>query len=87
MDFLRRPVAEVLGGRERRELDGMLEAVDAAEQALAALDAQLADPSLYAERPNEVRTITEKQQAASAKVEQLMARWDELEQRRAAAEG
>ncbi|MCB9660380.1 MAG: ABC-F family ATP-binding cassette domain-containing protein [Sandaracinaceae bacterium] len=76
-----------LSQKERRELDGMLEAVDAAEQALAALDAQLADPSLYAERPNEVRTITEKQQAASAKVEQLMARWDELEQRRAAAEG
>ena len=76
-----------LSQKEKRELDGMLEAIDTAEQALAALDAQLADPTLYAERAGEVRGITEKQQAASANVEAMMARWDELERRRAAAEG
>ncbi|MCA9535350.1 MAG: ABC transporter ATP-binding protein, partial [Myxococcales bacterium] len=82
-----KPVGAKLSQKEKRELDGMLEAVDAAEQVLAALDAQLADPTLYAERPGEVRGITDQQQAASAKVEALMARWDELERRRAASEG
>ncbi len=77
-------VLNKLTSKERRELDGMMEAIERAEHELAALDAQLADPTLYAERAGEVRAVTDKQQAASAKVEALMTRWDELERRRQA---
>lgn len=76
------PTLQKLSTKERRELDGMMEAIERAEHELAALDAKLADPSLYAERAGEVRSLTDQQQAASAKVETLMARWDELEARR-----
>ena len=60
--------------------------IESAEATLAKLDAELADPTLYTERPDEVKAVTHKQQAASDTVEQLMERWEELESRRAATE-
>jgi ATP-binding cassette subfamily F protein uup len=72
--------------KERKELNGLMGKIESAEATLAKLDAELADPTLYTERPDEVKAVTHKQQAASDTVEQLMERWEELESRRAATE-
>ena len=70
-----------LSYQERKELEGMMKAIEEAEAELAGLDAQLADPSLYAERGDEVPALTDAQRQATKKVEALMERWEELEAR------
>jgi len=75
-----RPKAK-LTFNEKRELEGMLERIDAAEQGVARLESELADPRLYAERGSEVPKLTASLEAARAEVARLTARWEELESR------
>jgi ATP-binding cassette subfamily F protein uup len=64
---------------ERLELDGILDAIDGAERAVIALEAQLADPALYATRGGEVAGMQAKLVHAKAEVARLVARWEALE--------
>ena len=68
-----------LSYKEKRELDGMMKAIEAAEAEAERLDAQLADPAFYQDRADEVADTVAARDAAHAEVERLMARWEELE--------
>jgi ATP-binding cassette subfamily F protein uup len=67
---------------ERQELDKLYPRIEEGEEAVARLEALLADPKFYAERANEVRAATERLDAARASLAQLYARWEELEKRK-----
>jgi len=67
---------------ERRELDGLLARIEAAEAAAAGLESRLADPSVYAAGGDAVKTMLRDLDAAKAEVERLIARWEDLESRR-----
>jgi ATP-binding cassette subfamily F protein uup len=71
--------ARKLSYREKRERDALPDQIEAVEKRIAALAGQLADPVLYAERGSEVPGIVAALDTARAEVEQLMARWEELE--------
>ncbi len=67
---------------ERKELDTIMEAISAAEDTAAKIEATLADPSFYAERASEAGQVRADLDAAQAEVVRLMARWEDLESRR-----
>jgi ATP-binding cassette subfamily F protein uup len=67
---------------ERLELEGILDTVDQAEKRVAAIEAQLADPSLYATRGSEVAGLRAQLEAAQADAARLVARWEALEAKR-----
>ena len=69
---------------EKIELDGLFETIDAAETEVARLEAALAEPSLYAARGGEVPGLIAALEKAKAEATRLVARWEELEARRAA---
>jgi ABC transport system ATP-binding/permease protein len=71
-----------LSWAEQRELEGLLDRVDAAEREVAALEAELADASFYARPDAERRAFFEQIAAARAAAEVVTARWAELEERR-----
>jgi ATP-binding cassette subfamily F protein uup len=75
-----------LSYKERRELDGLLDEVDAAESAVADLEARLADPDTYQGEglSERVAGLKAELEAARARAAQLTARWEELEARREA---
>jgi ATP-binding cassette subfamily F protein uup len=73
-----------LSYREKRELEGMEQAILEAEQRRADLEARLGDAALYAGPQDEVQRVTAQFQAAAARVEELYARWAELEELAAA---
>jgi ATP-binding cassette subfamily F protein uup len=68
---------------EKKELETILEKIDAAEGDVKALEATLADPSTYATRGAEVAAITARLDAARAEAQRLVARWEELESKNA----
>ncbi len=70
-----------LSHAEQRELDGMLDAVAAAEEKVAALQARLADPATYQGDKGAAATIRSALAAAEAEVVRLTARWESLENR------
>ena len=70
---------------EKKELEGMMDAIGVAEQRLSALSAELADPALYAARGAEVSRLRAEHDAAEAEVAKLYARWEDLEARSKAA--
>jgi ABC transport system ATP-binding/permease protein len=74
-----RPRAAITHG-ERRELDGILERVDAAERRVAELEAALADPALYAAGgdPREIGRIATALEEARAEAARLVERWEDL---------
>lgn len=72
---------------EQRELEGLLDRVSHAEEQAAALQAELADPGLYAARASEVPALQAKLVALHAEALRLAERWEELEQRRMESEG
>ncbi len=67
---------------ERIELEGILEAVEAAEKNVAVVEALLADPSLYTTRREEVAGLRTRLAAARAQAATLVARWESLEAKR-----
>ncbi len=70
---------------EQKELDGILERIEEAEGLVRHLQQQLSDPSLYAERRNEVAGLQEQLNRTQQAVARLVARWEELETKRADA--
>jgi ATP-binding cassette subfamily F protein uup len=78
---LRKESKKGLSYHERRELDGIVERVDAAEQLVATLEAELADPTLYALRGAELPQLLSRLEVARGEAARLMARWEELSSR------
>jgi ATP-binding cassette subfamily F protein uup len=73
-----------LSKNEQRELDAILDEIDEAERAAAAIEAELGDPTLYTsgndDRASAIRARLDTARAAAAK---LTARWEELESKKA----
>jgi ATP-binding cassette subfamily F protein uup len=67
---------------EELELDNLLELVDGAEQAVSALEAELARADFYDRPVAEQQAFFPKLEAARAKATRLAERWTELEDRR-----
>jgi ATP-binding cassette subfamily F protein uup len=67
---------------ERLELESIVDTIDAAEKRVAALEAALADPALYATRGHEVAALRAQLAAAQEQAAALVARWELLESRR-----
>ena len=79
-----KPKKKGLSWAEQKELDGMLDRIDAAETEVKRLEGELADPSLYSARAAEVPALTQKLEAARADAAKLIARWEELEAKKEA---
>jgi ATP-binding cassette subfamily F protein uup len=74
-----------LSQKERRELEGLLDEIDAWESEAARLEAQLADPATYkAETGQAIAALKSAHVAARQRAERLTERWEELEARREA---
>jgi ATP-binding cassette subfamily F protein uup len=75
------PAASKKGGKlsykDQRELDGMEAAIAAAEAKKAAIEAKLADPSVFS-RASEAAKLQNELESATYAVERLYARWQEL---------
>ena len=64
---------------EEKELAQIGDRIEAAEQEVAKVEAELNDPTLYSQRGGEVNVIRARADAAKASLEALMARWEALE--------
>ncbi len=71
--------ARKLTHAERRELDGMMEAIEAAEAVVEDVQAKLADPETYQGEGEAVAALRAELEAAEAEVRRLTERWEELE--------
>jgi ATP-binding cassette subfamily F protein uup len=71
---------------EQRELDGILDQVSTAEARVAEIEAELADPELYAKRGATVPALLSAEKEARTDLQRLSERWEELETRRESAE-
>ncbi|MGZ3427681.1 MAG: ABC-F family ATP-binding cassette domain-containing protein, partial [Polyangia bacterium] len=67
--------------KEKQELDGIEAAISTAESKLAALQAELEDPTIYKTRAAEVPALVAAVDAARAEVDRLYARWQELDRK------
>jgi len=67
-----------LSYKDQRELEGMEAAIEAAEREKAELEAALALPESYTQ-PEKMHALAAALEAATARVTQLYARWEELE--------
>jgi ABC transport system ATP-binding/permease protein len=67
---------------ERLELEKIVDAVDAADKRVTAVEALLADPRLYAERRDEVPALQAQLTAAREETARLAKRWEALEAKR-----
>jgi ABC transport system ATP-binding/permease protein len=65
---------------EKRELESMETAISSAEDEVARLESEFADPELYAKRGQDWRLVETELQTLRAKVAALYSRWEELEQ-------
>ncbi|MDH3686588.1 MAG: ABC-F family ATP-binding cassette domain-containing protein [Myxococcales bacterium] len=76
-----------LSYKEQRELDGLLDRIEASEADAARIEAELADPALYRRADAGAASGSLKQALADAQaqVEALTKRWEELETRRSAS--
>ncbi|MDB4944354.1 MAG: ATPase component of transporter [Labilithrix sp.] len=70
-----------LSKNEQKELDGIMDKIDAAEQEAAKTEAELGDAALYAPGadPKAAAAVQLRLDQARAKVERITARWEELE--------
>lgn len=68
--------------KERKELDGLFERIEAAEAEVEAIQARLADPATYKRRDVDLPQLGEQLEAARRLAGELLARWEELEARR-----
>jgi len=72
-----------LSNGEQRELGGLPDAIEKAEQRVAQLGQVLADPKTYAAGGKEIASVTAQLDQAKAEVDKLTQRWEELELKRA----
>jgi ATP-binding cassette subfamily F protein uup len=80
-----KPKGRKLSFKEQKELEGMEAAIQAAEAAVAKLEALLASPDFFRTQGAKANAVIAELDAAKAKAAQLFARWEELEAIRAAA--
>jgi ABC transport system ATP-binding/permease protein len=74
-----------LSKNEQKELDGIMDKIDAAERACAAVEAELGDPTLYTTADDgRAKQIQAKLEEARGLVAKLTARWEELEAKKGA---
>jgi ABC transport system ATP-binding/permease protein len=73
------PAPRKLTFKEARELDGIEDAIAAAEARVRELEATLSDPAVFKDRGAEVQQLVASLDAARAEVERLFARWQELD--------
>ena len=78
------PVPKRLTVREEEELAGMLVRIEAAEQALEAVENKLNDPEVYLGDGAAAATLERQADEARGQLEALMERWEALEARRPA---
>ena len=74
-----KPKQKKLGYKDQRELAALPERIEALEQEIAALQAQLADPALYREGPEAAQELREALASSEAALEQAFERWEALE--------
>jgi ATP-binding cassette subfamily F protein uup len=72
-----------LSFKEQRELEGLPETIEATENQLATCNARLCDPATYAQAGSEIPLIQAELANLKALLEQQMARWEELERKKA----
>ena len=68
-----------LSYKHQRELDAMPEMIDTAEQAIAALEARIADPAFYQQPAEQTAAVLAQLQAQQEELDRLVERWAELE--------
>jgi ATP-binding cassette subfamily F protein uup len=80
-----KPKPPGLSKNEQRELDGIMDKIDEAEQVAAAIEAELGDPALYSAGadPTKAAMVQTRLDDARAKVAKLTVRWEELESKKA----
>ncbi|MCB9583088.1 MAG: ABC-F family ATP-binding cassette domain-containing protein [Polyangiaceae bacterium] len=80
----RRPTSKKKGlsHTEAKELDGIMEVIEAAEARVVELSEALSDPNTYAAGGGDAARLTAELDAARVEVERLTARWEELETKR-----
>jgi ABC transport system ATP-binding/permease protein len=76
---------KALSNVEERELAGLPDRIDQAEQLVSSLMGKLGDPSTYAGGGNEAASVQRELEAAKADAQRLTARWEELEVKRSSA--
>ncbi|MCO4745154.1 MAG: ABC-F family ATP-binding cassette domain-containing protein [Proteobacteria bacterium] len=69
--------AKRLSFNEKRELEALPEKIEEAEQQVEALEAKMADPSIYTDG-TDVAALTRKHEDANKEVERLYERWEAL---------
>lgn len=79
--------ARKLTHAERRELDGMMEIIETAEEHVTEIQNRLADPEIYQGDGGVVTALREELEKAEAKALALTERWEELEALQEAFEG
>jgi ATP-binding cassette subfamily F protein uup len=67
---------------ERIELESIVEAIDEAARQIASFEAELADPTLYATRGQEVAALNRRIRDKRAEEARLVERWEALESKR-----
>jgi ATP-binding cassette subfamily F protein uup len=73
--------------KEQKELGGLFERIEAAEEEIAAIEAQLADPNTYKGGEVDVSELGDRREAARELADQLTTRREELEARKEASAG
>jgi ATP-binding cassette subfamily F protein uup len=76
-------IAKGLSYAERKELEVILDLVTAAEERALGIEARLADPAFYASEASEAGRLATELGVAQADLARLLARWEELEARKA----
>ncbi|MFP6656418.1 MAG: ATP-binding cassette domain-containing protein, partial [Myxococcota bacterium] len=76
-----------LSGAELRELELLIEAIEEAEGRVTEIQATLADPGLYQRDGEGAAAVRLDLEQAESEASRLTARWEELEERKAAADG
>jgi ATP-binding cassette subfamily F protein uup len=71
---------------ERRELDGLFEEIEAAETRIAEIQVRLGDPEIYQGAGEGVAAVRSDLEEAEAEAARLTARWEDLEERKAASQ-
>jgi ATP-binding cassette subfamily F protein uup len=78
------PKPKKLGFNEQRELDALPKSIEAMEQRLLQLQAQISDPSFYAQDRTAVQSVLDEFDAVQSRIDAAMQRWSALEDRQQA---
>jgi ATP-binding cassette subfamily F protein uup len=78
---VKRPKQKKLSYKENKELEGLPDAIDVAEQKVQTLEGVLADPATYKDRSAELPALQSELADATTAVEVLYERWESLSER------